>query len=102
MSEIPSPDARAREALEDNPVEIANSFQRLFAQPEGEVFLAWLIDMCSTNHTTFDENPLRMAAAEGRRQVWCAINEILQMTARDIADVQNAVARMRRMGDDDE
>lgn len=91
---VPSPRTRALERLETDPVGIATAFKAVFSHPQADLVLAWLAETCCATETTFDENPYVMAAAEGRRQVWCALNEILSMTHRDIAAVRNAVARV--------
>lgn len=84
---------RAVDRLESDPGAVASAFKEVFGHPKAPIVLAWFLDTCRATETTLDENPLVMAAAEGRRQVWCAMNDILSMDARDIAAVRNAISR---------
>lgn len=72
------------EFLEQNQDQLARDIQAVFTHPRADTFLLWLMDTCCANDTTIDENPIIMAAAEGRRQVWVALNKILSLTQRDI------------------
>lgn len=65
------------EFLEDNQDRLALDIQAVFTHPKADMLLLWLMDTCCAVDTTIDENPFIMAAAEGRRQVWVALNKIL-------------------------
>lgn len=87
-----NPEEQASNAMARHPDRVAGAIKRVFDHPEGDVVLAWLADTCGATTTTIDESPLIMAAAEGRRQVWVALNTILSMSERDIAHVRRQVA----------
>jgi hypothetical protein len=87
-----NPSERAIEKMAAAPAKVARAYREVFEHPSAPTVLAHLMDTCCVNETTIDENPLIMAAAEGRRQVWVAMNNILSMDARDIRDVNRAVA----------
>lgn len=83
---------KARDKMELHPDKIARAYKNVFSHPEAPTVLAHLMDTCCALETTIDENPFIMAAAEGRRQVWVAMNKILSMDAREIRDAQRQVA----------
>ena len=87
-----NPSERAIGKMAIAPARVARAYRAVFEHPDAPAVLAHLMDTCCVNETTIDENPFIMAAAEGRRQVWVAINNILSMDARDIRDVNRAVA----------
>ena len=59
---------RAVDRLESDPGAVASAFKEVFDHPKAPIVLAWFLDTCRATETTLDENPLVMAAAEGRRQ----------------------------------
>jgi len=87
-----NPEERSRAQLETHPDQLATSIKAVFEHPKADVLLTWLMDVCSATQTPFDEDPLTMAAAVGRQQVWFALNTILSMDGRDIAACREAVA----------
>lgn len=93
-----NPSERAIDKMAMNPAKVARAYKAVFGHPDAGTVLAHLMDTCCVNETTIDENAFIMAAAEGRRQVWVAINKILSMDARDIRDVNRMVAAW---GDDE-
>ena len=84
--------AKAAAAMESAPAEVIRALKASFDHPKGDLALAWFLDTCCSTKTTIDENPFIMAAAEGRRQVWVALNEILGMNYRDMAAAQARAA----------
>ena len=76
------------EFLENNQDRLATDIQAVFTHPKADMLLMWLWDACCVSETTIDPNPLIMAAAEGRRQVWIALNTILSLTQRDINEIR--------------
>ena len=83
-----SPEDKVREAIEANSAGLAEDVKQVMSHPRADTLLAWLADTCCATESTIDENPILMAAAEGRRQVWVALNQILGLTVRDIADIR--------------
>jgi len=89
------PAQRAQDRLDTDPVAIATAFKAVFSHPQADIVLAWLMDTCRATETTIGDelNPIAIASAEGRRQVWLAVNEILSLDGRDIAAIRNRVSR---------
>ena len=82
---------RNREALALQEVRVAKAFKQAFEGEDGEILLAWFFDVCAVAESTLDESALVMAAAEGRRQVWLAMNEVLGLTYRDIRRIHERI-----------
>lgn len=59
--------------------------RRLLENPEGEKLLAWLSQVCRANQTTWQGDRDAMLVAEGRRQVWLAIRELLDLSDAKVA-----------------
>lgn len=74
---------------------VVSDIQSVFQHPRAGTLLAWLMDTCCATETTIDENPIIMAAAEGRRQVWVALNKILSLSAKDIAEIRRNLIAAR-------
>ncbi len=74
------------------PEKVQAAFKKSFSGPLGKLTLAWIADTCGATASTADDNPTTMAVAEGRRQVWLAIQDVLTMTEGDIRDLQSQVA----------
>lgn len=91
---------RAADALTERPDKVAADIQRVFTHPNADTLLVWLADTCCATETTVDENPFLMAAAEGRRQVWVALNKILALSAKDIAEMRRRVISASTREDD--
>lgn len=75
-----------------HPDKIAVEIQSVFSHPRADTLLAWLMDTCNATETTIDESAIIMAAAEGRRQVWVALNKILSLGPRDINRIRQRIA----------
>lgn len=75
-----------------NPDKVAVEIQAVFSSPRADMLLAWLMDTCNATETTIDESAIIMAAAEGRRQVWVALNKILSLGPRDINRIRQRIA----------
>lgn len=75
-----------------DPEKVRAAFRKSFNGPLGKLTLAWIADVCGATVTTADENATVMAVAEGRRQVWLAIQDVLSMNESDIRSLQNHVA----------
>lgn len=87
-----TPEELAQDAMTKHPDQVAADIQAVFSHPRADTLLAWLMDTCCATETTIDESAILMAAAEGRRQVWVALNKILSLNARDIAALRRRVA----------
>lgn len=72
--------------------QVRAAYQTAFSGPSGKLVLAHIADTCGATETTADENPHTMAVAEGRRQVWLTIQDVLRMSESDLRDMQEAVA----------
>lgn len=59
-----------------------------------DIVLAWFADLCGATESIADSDPLVMAVAEGRRQVWLALQDILRVSERDIREAQERVSLM--------
>jgi len=81
---------RTRGAFE--PRKVKTAYKKAFAGPMGKLVLAHIADTCGATETTVDENPTMMAVAEGRRQVWLAIQDVLTMSEGDLRELQGEVA----------
>ena len=79
---------------------IRNAYQTVFSGIYGPVVLAHIADTCGATETTADSDPVTMAVAEGRRQVWLVIQEVLRMSESDIRDMQERVAQSGENGDE--
>lgn len=94
------PEEKFRSAVEQNSAGVAADIKMVFTHPRADTLLAWLADTCRATETTLDENPIIMAAAEGRRQVWVALNQILALSGRDIAGIRERA--LANLGGEDE
>lgn len=81
---------RTQNAFE--PKKVRSAMKKAFGGPMGKLALAWIADTCGATETTADDNANRMMIAEGRRQVWLAIQDVLSMSESDIRDLQSEVA----------
>ena len=81
---------RARAAF--SPREVSDAYRSTFSGPSGSLVLAHLADTCGATRTTFDADLHSMAIAEGRRQVWLVIQDVLGLSESDLRDVQSEVA----------
>ena len=72
---------RTQNAFE--PKKVRSAMKKAFGGPMGKLALAWIADTCGAT---------RMMIAEGRRQVWLAIQDVLSMSESDIRDLQSEVA----------
>jgi hypothetical protein len=59
----------------------------LFKSPEGEKFLRWLARYCRAARTTWEGDRDAMLILEGRRQVWLAIREQLDLSDEKVAEL---------------
>lgn len=81
---------RARGAF--SPREVRDAYAAAFQGPKGSLVLAHLADTCGATRTTFETDLHAMAVAEGRRQVWLVIQDVLNLTEADLRDLQAEVA----------
>ena len=81
---------RAREAF--SPREVTDAYRSVFSGQSGNLVLAHLADACGATRTTFTSDLQSMAIAEGRRQVWLVIQDVLGLSESDLRDVQAEVA----------
>lgn len=63
------------------------AYQDAFNSPSGAEVLIDLARFCRANETTFDPDPRLHAALEGRREVWLRIQQHLNLTSQDLADL---------------
>lgn len=82
--------------MEENGDRVAADIKAVFEHPRAGTLLAWLADTCCATESTFDENHAVMAAAEGRRQVWCALNQILALSHADVNEIRERVIAWKR------
>ena len=65
----------------------------MFSETEhGRFVLSWIADACHATESIASNDPIEMAKAEGRRQVWLAIQDVLRLTEKDIRDMQEGVS----------
>ena len=81
---------RTRGAFEPRKVKVA--YKKAFAGPMGKLVLAHIADLCGATESTVDDSPTLMAVAEGRRQVWLAIQDVLTLSESDLRELQGDVA----------
>lgn len=81
---------RARGAF--NPREVRDAYASVFRSPNGSLVLAHLADTCGATRTTFETDLHAMAIAEGRRQVWLVIQDVLNLAEEDLREMQAEVA----------
>jgi len=82
---------QAQEALEAHPDSLVGAVKAVFDHPRAGQALVWLADVCCATESTINENPFLMAAAEGRRQVWVALNQVLALSQKDITALRQQV-----------
>lgn len=87
---------QTRESLSENGDRLASDIKQVFEHPRAGTLLAWLADTCCATESVFDENPFVMAAAEGRRQVWVALNQILSLSHADVNEIREQVIAWKR------
>jgi len=73
------------------PREVRDAYARVFSGPHGSLVLAHLADACGATRTTFDSDLQAMAVAEGRRQVWLVIQDVLSINEADLREMQAEV-----------
>lgn len=60
------------------------NYQLAFASPAGQEVLIDLMKFCRANETTFHPDARIHAALEGRREVWCRIQQHLNLTSEQL------------------
>jgi hypothetical protein len=63
------------------------AYQLTFGSPAGQVVLEDLAKFCRANETCFHADPRLHAVAEGRREVWLRIQQHLNLTADQLAQL---------------
>lgn len=71
------------EAIDHLRQQCAN-FRQTFDAPTGREVRNWMKDFCRADKSCFHENPYAMAAMEGRRDVWVAINQRLTLEPHEL------------------
>lgn len=61
--------------------------RRLLSSPDGERFLAWLKFQCRPHKTTWEGDPMQMGVYEGKRQVWLAVQELINLSDEKVAQL---------------
>lgn len=61
--------------------------QTFLDTPHGEAVLKDLSKFCRADRTTFDADPRKHAALEGRREVWLRIQQHLNLTPAKLAEL---------------
>jgi len=59
-------------------------YQQAFATPAGQEVLRDLMKFCRANETTFHADARIHAALEGRREVWCRIQQHLNLNSEQL------------------
>ena len=90
---------RLRSYFASYPRQVRNAYTSVFSGPQGKLVLAHLSDTCGATETTARETELETILAEGRRQVWLVIQDVLSLSEADIREMQDQVSRY---GGDDE
>lgn len=75
------------------------AYEVVFGGPLGQIVLNDLADFCRADSSTFDPDPRVHAFVEGRREVWLRINEFLNLTPAELADIRRG--RMREVMETD-
>lgn len=74
------------------PRKVRDAYVSTFNHPQGETVLAHLADACGATQTTARENTNDILIAEGRRQVWLLIQDMVGITEQEIRDMEQNVA----------
>ena len=74
-----------------DPRELRDAFALLNC-PRGSLILAWLADACNVTHTTWTGDRDAALVAEGRRQVFLLVQDILNLNEKDLRDLLGEVA----------
>lgn len=75
------------------------AYDRVFSTQGRDIVLAHLADACHATESIASSNVNEMLLAEGRRQVWLLLQDMLRLTENDLREMQENVARM---GEEDE
>lgn len=62
-------------------------YELTFHSPAGQRVLADFAKFCRANESCFDEDPRVHAALEGRREVWLRIQQHLNLSASQLAEL---------------
>lgn len=63
------------------------NYQLTFGSPAGQAVLADLAEFCRAEATTFHADARVHAALEGRREVWLRIQQHLNLTGTQLAEI---------------
>jgi hypothetical protein len=86
--------------------DVHQAFQRALLEPTGAMtlhgatVLGHLRNFCCAGDTTIRPNktgmidPLALAVAEGRRQVWIEIEQTLQLSPQELAEIDREYAKL--------
>ncbi len=74
------------------PRRIHSAYRATFGTDQGRFVLAHIADMCHATETTFETDPMAMAVAEGRRQIWLSIQDMMEITELDLREMLRPLA----------
>jgi hypothetical protein len=82
---------RVRLSISRHPVRLWRAYQELFSGENSKLVLTHLADLCGVLDSVDSDDPIVIARAEGRRQVFLAIMDMLGMGYKDVAAAQKHI-----------